>query len=427
MVGLTLREVLRVHALKAVRCCLAAAIVYLSLNPVSRSQVPVATPEPGATEILAPGLGYSAGDQILWDDNVFRLPDGYAVPRGLARGDSREDHINTASVGVSWNWAVDRESLDLLARVSYNTYTTYTLLDNTSDVAHLYWDWAIGRLTGRLGANDDRELINFSYARLFAKDMINTYGYFASGRFEISPIWSLTAAAKKSSSDHSLAAYEASDGRATSGSFGAEYTASRDMTIELQYKYTDGGYPEATKVAVATAGGFHDNTTQVLLNYQPSEATLFLGNAGYLQRSYATGGLQAYSGDIWHFSFRWDPAAHTEVQLAAGRDLISYVDAVNEYFVDTERSLTVSWKPRDYLGLSVVVEWQNENYIPHTDATADGFLRKDKLDDQRLVFTSSPRSWLSFSASLGLEQKDSNDKNFQFKDKTVSGSFKASF
>ena len=402
--------------------------VSLSLAENLPAQVPVAVPEPGTTEALAPGFSYSAADQFLWDNNVFRLPEGYMVPAYLGRGESREDHINSASVGMDGNWTIDRQNIELLARLTHNTYTTFSLLDNNSVLAHAYWDWvAGGQLSGRVGVNEDRELINFSYARVFAKDMISTFGYVASGRFQLGPTWGLTASATKSSTNHSLAAFAASDGRSTSGSFGLEYSASPDATVELQYKYTNGGYPETTTVAVATSGGFHDNTTQILLHYAPSDATLLLGNAGYLQRSYATSGLQAYAGDIWHVSFKWDPGSHTEIQLAAGRDLKSYVDLVNEYFVDDESSIVASWKPRDYLALSLVLSWQNEDYVPHTTATADGFLRKDKLDDQRLTFTSSPKSWLTFDASIGLEQKKSNDRSFQFNDKIVSGSFKVSF
>jgi len=415
------------HAVEAVRRCLVVAGVLLSLGTNSRAQVPVAVPEPSATEVLAPGLSYSVGDQFLWDDNVFRLPAGYGIPAYLDRGDSPEDHINSASINLQGNWTIGLQNLDVMARVIHNTYSTYTFLDNTSRLGHVYWDWLAGRFSGRIGANDDRELINFGYARLFANDMVNTYNYFASGRYQLGPRWTLTASGAKAATNHSLLSYASSDGTSSSGSFGAEYSTSPEATIELQYKYTNGGYPKATTVATQTAGGFHDDTTRVLLHYEPSEATLLLGNAGYLQRSYAAGGLQAYSGDIWHVSLRWDPASHTEIQLAAGRDLQSYVDAVNEYFVDEERSVIVSWKPRDYLALSLVLAWQNEAYIPNTTATANGFLRKDKLDDQKVTFTSSARSWLSFSASIGLEQRDSNDRSFVYKDKTVSSSFKVSF
>jgi hypothetical protein len=415
------------HAFRAAARGLILCVLFLSLDSISRSQVPVAVPEPGPTEVLAPGLTYSIGDQFLWDNNLFRVPEGYSIPENLGRGYSHEDHINSAGISLNGNWAFDRQSVDILARVSHNTYARYGFLDNTSEVAHLYWDWAIGRLSGRLGANDDHELINFSYARLFAKDMVNTDGYFASGRFEINPVWALTASASKGATNHSLASFASSDGRSTLGSFGLEYTASQAMTIELQYKYTDGGYPEATAVAVETAGGFHDDTTRILLHYEPSDATLVLANVGYVQRSYASGGLEAYSGDIWHASLKWDPSAHTEIQIAAGRDLTSWVDAVNEYFINQERSLIATWNPREYLGLSLVLEWQNEDYVPHTTATVNGFLRKDRLDDQKLTLTSSPKSWLSLVAAIGLEQKYSNDASFQFKDKTASASFKISF
>jgi hypothetical protein len=399
----------------------------LSWVTISRAQVPVAVPEPGAIDVVAPGLTWSAGDQFLWDDNVFRLPHGYAVPAYLERGASHEDHVNSASVNAEGNWTIGLQNVDVMARIVHNTYANYSFLDNNSRLVRVYWDWRAGRFSGRIGANDDCELINFGYSRLFAKDMVDSYNYYASGRYQLGPRWTVTGSATRSATNHSLASYASSDGTSSAGSLGAEYSTSPESTVELQYKYTNGGYPEATTIAARTAGGFHDDTTRVLLHYAPGDATLILANAGYLQRSYAAGGLKAYSGDIWHVSVRWDPASHTEIEVAAGRDLQSYVDAVNEYFVDDERSVIVSWKPRDYLGVSLVLAWQKEDYIPNTDATANGFARKDSLNDQKVTVSSAVRRWLSLSASAGLEQRTSNDRSFVYDDKIVSASFKVTF
>jgi putative beta-barrel porin BBP2 len=257
--------------------------------------------------------------------------------------------------------------------------------------------------------------------------MLTTVGYFGSGVFQLGPNWALTAAGRRATTDHSLDALSSVNSRSNQGAFGTLYSISAVDTIELQYKFLDGSYANQANLPASQQQSFHDNTTQVLVHYEPSDKTLLLGNIGYLRRGFTHEQLNPYSGNVWHVSFTWDPGAHTQILVAAGRDLKSYVDRASEYFVDNEAGIDVSWKPRDALALSLLVAWQDENYIANAGAAQNVFLRKDKLHDQKITLTSLPRSWLSIEASIALEQRQSNYTSFSFDDKLASIGFKVSF
>jgi Putative beta-barrel porin 2 len=402
----------------------------LSHSGKVHGQVLVAAPEiaPPA-EPAPPGFGYYANDYYSFDDNIFRLPANYAGLEGiLGPGATRGDEFNRVTVGADGNWFSGLQNVQLDLHLSRDDYSHYGFLDNYSRAEHLAWNWqATNLLSGKIGLDQDVELASFAFNRVFAKDLLDTFGYFGLGRLQLGPEWALIASTRRSDTNHSLDSLSGEDSRNTSGAVGIEYALAESSTLELQYKYSNGEYPHELVGPEAISSDFHDSTTQLLLHYEPSDKTVVVANGGYLRRIYQDPRLGAFSGEIWHASFDWKVTDKTELLAAVGRDLTAYVDAASDYFVANERSVTLNWTPRTAFQVALIASWQHQDYIPSATASPTVNHRIDDLNDQRIKATYLPRTWLSFDLSAALEQRNSDDPTFSFKDRIIKAGFKVAF
>jgi hypothetical protein len=171
---------------------------------------------------------------------------------------------------------------------------------------------------------------------------------------------------------------------------------------------------------------FHDSAAQLLLHYEPSDKTVIVANGGYLRRVYTDPRLSPFSGDIWHASFEWKITDQTEFLAAVGRDLTAYVDAAGDYFIAQERSATINWTPRSSFQLALIASWQHQDYVPSGVASTTLIHRIDELNDQKVKATYLPRTWLSLDVSAALEQRNSDESEYSFKDRIIRAGFKVS-
>ncbi len=377
-------------------------------------------------EAPPPGFGYFASNYYSDDDNIFRLPSNYSgLKLALGPGATRGDEFNRVSFGANGNWLSGLQSVQLALHLNRDNYQNYGFLDNYSRTEHLAWNWqATNLFSGRFAVDQDVELANFAFNRVFAKDLLDTFGYSGLGRLQFSPDWAIVVSTRRSDTNHTLASVSGEDSRNNSGALGLEYALAESSTLEFQYKYSTANYPNELISAESISGDFHDSTTQALLHYEPSDKTLILANGGYLKRSYSDSKLSQYSGDVWHGSFDWNISDHTEVLAAIGRDLTAYVDAATDYFVAQEKSVTLNWKPRTTIQLSLIFSWQRQNYIPAAEVLPTAIRRIDDLNDQRFRASYVPRDWLTFELSVALEQRHSDVTALSFNDRLARAGFK---
>ena len=409
---------------------LACLVAVISFSGRAFAQLLVVAPEVTVpAEEAPPGFGYSASDYYSFDDNIFRLPANYTgLQAALGPGATRGTEFNRVTVGVNDNWFSGQQNVQLDLHLSRDDYSNYGFLDNYSRAEHLVWNWQAAKvLSGKVGLDQDIVLANFAFNRVFAKDLLDNYGYFGVGRLQLGPEWAFIASARRSETDHSLNTLAGEDSRNTSGAFGLEYALGEESTVELQYKYSSGEYPRELKSPEAISSDFHDSTTQFLLHYEPSDKTTVVANAGYLKRIYMDPRLSAFSGDIWHASFDWKITDVTELLAAVGRDLTAYVDAASDYFIANERSVTVNWTPRASLQLALIASWQHQNYVPSALVSPALVRRIDNLDDQRIKFSYLPRAWLTFEVTAALEQRHSDETELSFNDRIIRAGVKVAF
>lgn len=403
-------------------CTVVAAIA----PRLARCQTYVDIPEPPPPDDIQPGFNYFAAEQITADDNLFRLPSGplaATIAPGVA---SLSDHVEDTALGASLHSVTDLQNLVLDLRLARDTYSRNTDLDNTSGNGSLVWNWGLSsKWSGEVQATFSRAIVNFATTREFDRDLLDTGSYLASARFQLDPMWALTAKVQNADTTHSLDTAAAQDSHVTSGSFGLQYATSEKDTLELQYRYARAEFPNDVATGPGSIqGNFRESTTLLLLELEPSDRTTLSANAGYLQQSYSDAALSPYTGDIWHASFKYAPADKTAIVLAASRDLSAYVGAASEYFVDQGQSITASWSATAAITASAVFSWDDQAYLPGATQVAAGTgetytEREDHVHDQRIAITYIPRDWLEVDLSYRWEQRHSNEALYAYDDRLV--------
>jgi hypothetical protein len=396
----------------------------------ARGQAFVDIPEAPQPQEIDPGFSYFAGEQFGYDDNLFRLPNGFLAATANLGAFSRSDHTNEVSAGLNERLVSDLQNFSLDLRINRDTYAQNTDLDNTSGNGSLVWNWGIAsKWSGQLSADYSRAIINFATTRTFQRDLLDTTAFLASGRYQVGPTWALTAQIQNADTAHTLLASADQDSHVTSGAVGVQLATAAQDTVELQYRYARATFPDEATSPGSVDGDFHDSTELLLLQFLPSDKTVLSANGGYLRQTYADPALSPYSGEIWHLSFKWLPGEKTTVVLGAARDLSAYVSAASEYFIDEGESISVSWQPSPAFTVSLLGTWDRQVYLPGADqlaiGTGEAYLqRRDHIRDQRFALAYVPRDWLEVDLSFRLEERDSDDSAYTYDDRLTMAAVK---
>jgi exopolysaccharide biosynthesis operon protein EpsL len=367
-----------------------------------------------------------AGDQLTYDDNLYRLPSGpISVGNLLSLGATPQDHINTTSAGADVHWVFGRQSIDLNAVADQNRFSRNDDLNNSAGNGKAVWNWRVGGyFSGTAAIDYSSSLAGFGYTGFLGRDLIDKTDYVGTAHYQIGPRWSVFGGVTESDITHSANPEQVFDYHVKSGDAGIEYATAVNNTIGLQYQYSNARYPRGVLFnGMPFAQGYDDESTQLLVKYALSEKTLISANGGYLKRTYPDASIGSFSGDVWKATVQWQPKDKTLVLLTAYRQLQAYLEAQSNYFVDTGGSLAPVWAPTEKLHLSFTLSWDDEIFIPSSLNALDLALRHDKVSSQTASVVYNPIRAFSFNLSYRHERRESNDPFFQYIDKTAAVGF----
>ena len=360
------------------------------------------------------------GAQTNYDDNLYRLPAYLSTQAaGLGPDASRADRIDVATVGFSYEWLPRVQAFEVKAGLSYNHFANNGALNNTSRYAKFEWDWRLAdRLSGKVGANYEQLLANFANNHFFAKDVLQTSGYFGQVDWQIGSRLFLNANARHSATTHSADARQYEDYAANIGGFGATYITQTGNEFGWEYRYTHGSYPHNVELTGVPFNQRYDESTSGLrVKYMLTGKTNFEGSAGYLKRNYPSSVMGDFSGYVWHAAVTWSPGAKTQVVLEGWRQLTAYLDSQSDYFVSTGASIAPTWNPTEKLAFSLKYSRDRDRYIGTSLNLA--FVpdaRRETVGSGKFIAAWTPIDRLRISATYKFERRRSTESLFTYDD-----------
>ncbi|HKE95212.1 MAG TPA: XrtB/PEP-CTERM-associated polysaccharide biosynthesis outer membrane protein EpsL [Povalibacter sp.] len=349
-------------------------------------------------------------DRYLYDDNLFRVPDGFfAVNPDLVPPQSLRDYINRASVGLRVRLDESRQVFHADIRLDDVRYQRNDDLNYTGGNADLMWDWQFAsEWSGKLYGTFDRSQASLANYTFFGRDIVDTSVYGLEVRYGFAGRWRLLAAAAAADTNHDADIRRIENYEATTGRGGVEYVLPSGSVFALEYRVTNADFPVAEDLA-GSPQGYKEQEPAVRVEYVYSEKTKLTLHVGYLNRDYDNPASGDYSGETWSAAMEWEPRSKLKFDIEAWHELKAYADAQSDYFVADGISITPEWEPTTMLKLSAALSYEKQDYIGNGFvALPDESSRKDKVKGALFTLDYTPRDFFSLGLAYRTTDRSSN-------------------
>jgi hypothetical protein len=361
------------------------------------------------------------GEQIVYDDNVFRsaddeietVPINPSDPNSLTRPVAREDYSNRITLGLGNDFNMGRHALKLRGRIYDVRYNDNDYLDYTGGDASAMFDFKLlTMLSGRLSGSYNRTLADFANNLGNARDLIESTNFNGALRYEIGPRWSISASGGRIETEHDLVTRRQDNLEADVGRISLDYATPSFHSFGIEYRYIDATFPNAIIAPGSSASDsdYEENSALARFTYTATIRTQIRLSGGYVERERPADAQATYSGDIWRAEVDWKPREKFSMLLAAWSELKAYTDAESDYFISDGYSLGPSWSPTEKLLLSLTVSYEDQEYLTNRalDALPTDPQRNDDLLSGLFTFTYKPRDQLAIELSYRGSDRDSN-------------------
>jgi hypothetical protein len=405
----------------------AAVCLAFAVNSCGVAKAAVIAKDTLETAVAAPAdliskddyFDVSAGEKFSYDDNVYRLSPAVTnlqTLNGIGPHPSRQDHINSASLGIDGQWSSGRQTVVVDLNTDANHFNLNDNLNNTSNNDKVVWNWALaGVLSGQIGATYSSGLTGFVNATVYSRNIIETTSYFGSARYQIGPHWAVFGGVIDSGTTLTAAASQVNDSHSKSVEFGSECVVSVKDTLGGGYRYTDARYP----ATLQGSGDFREDIAYVYSKHAFSEKTSIDGSVGYLKRDYANSSIDSFSGDIWSVSLQWSPTEKLQLRADGWRRLQAYVTAQSDYFVSKGGSIAPGWTASEKVAVSLRWSLEDQDYVPRPGEILIED-RRDTLNRRLANLAYTPTPYLRVEFAYGYEKRNSNMVQYSYNDTLAS-------
>lgn len=359
--------------------------------------------------------------QITFDDNVFRVPDGYALDAAF----SRNDVIEQLGASVAGKLRVSQQEITFDAQAANNRYRNNGFLDNVSTSGTAGWNWQVAsRLSGRLGTSRDRLLSDFAYNRTIAKDVLELDRYFASADYVLGKRWLLKGELTRTEIGRDAPGFAAS--HVDARGFSLEYETPAGNTVAVDYRHTARAYDAPLLVGETPRSlDFSEQVWRLRVRYAVSERLAFDLWTGYHERDSddpATGRFADFSGAVWRGTVTWQWSAALRIAASAWRDLGAYQDADSDYFVAKGMSIGPLWTLTPKLSLRASYSRQSQDFLSVTSVPGSQG-RDDTARIGNVTLTYALRSSMQLSLGYRSDRRNSNRPELPFGSNAVTLAF----
>jgi hypothetical protein len=395
----------------------------LAVLILAMAQMAGAAPVFAAAQGDTHGLQFSLRDGQVFDDNLYRVPEG-----------AEHDSINRLSAGVEGAWQISRHGLSVAARLDRNDFRRNDQLDHTAGNGEARWSWVTGRvLSGEIGVDYSSALASFANTSFRSRDVLENGAALASASWNLGSRWVLSAAARQARAEHSAEERRFDNSCARSGSVGLRFRSSAQNTVGVEYRYSEGTFDHPALVEGQLFDrNYHESRASVRLLYELGPKTELKASGGYLRRDYPgaqRSGIDrgAFSGAVWDASIQWDPTSKLGLALAGYRKLSAYLDAESDYFIATGFSIAPLWNVTDKLRVSLTASREQQQYLgPSVNLTLLD-TRKDRVNSGELGITYAATRVLHFDLVGRLEKRESGRALVRYDDRIASATVRLVF
>lgn len=359
-------------------------------------------------------FSFALGGQVKYDDNLFRLSDSEDPQPFLGRS-QKSDWITTVNAGIKIDKPYSLQRFQLDAMVLENKYRTYDFLDYSAFNYRAAWLWSVTpRINGILLAEQKQELNSFSDFRSISEKSIQTNqtrlftidGDIGAGVHLLGGL--LDVRSRNSETFNEVGDYQQDGAEA-----GVKYVARSQNWISIVQRETNGEYRGRALDPVAQLdSGFDQSETEANLSWRLTGNSAIDAKLGYLDRQHDHFSQRDYSGTIGRVLYRWTPTDKLQLNLSLSRNLFSFQEDINSYYVADTFSVSPIWKYSPKTTLRVRYDYSDRDYRGAIVPTAE--LRQDKVHSLLFATDWQATRKLTVTGTLQHDQRSSNIDGFDY-------------
>ena len=369
-------------------------------------------------------LNFILGGQVRYDSNLFRLS-GSEDPEAELGRSQKSDIIYTTNAGIRIDKPYSLQRFVVEAMVVDNRFKTYDFLDYTAFNYSAAWHWHLTpRITGVLLAEQKQEMNSFaefreaeknvqtSNVRLFTVDGDIGGGFHAIGGL-------LDVRARNSKTFDAVGDYQ-QDGF----EFGGKYIAPSQNWISLMQRETDGEYRGRALDPVAQLdSGFEQSETEANMFWRFTGKSSIDAKLGYLKREHDNFADRDYSGMVGRLLYRWDITDKTQLNVSVSRNLYSYQENENSYYIAETFSISPVWEYSPKTTFRARYDYSDREYRGAIVSIPE--LRDDQLQVFLLAADWKATRNIIVTGALQRDKRTSNFEDFDYN--ATSASINAQF
>jgi exopolysaccharide biosynthesis operon protein EpsL len=364
-------------------------------------------------------LSFAAGAGIRFEDNLFRLSDSVNT-NSLPGKPDKSDWLYTANAGIKIDKPYAQQRFQFNAMATQNNFQNNSFLNYTGFDYRAAWLWSLTpNITGVLLANQEQTLTNFADFRTFNDRSIQTTqvrifnidGFIGGG-------WHLLGGLMQVNSRNSQNFTAVGDYVQNGGELGVKYVFPSESWLSLVQRESHGEYRGRVLDPVAQLDtGFDQSETEAKFNWRLTGKSTIDAKLGYLDRQHDHFSQRDYDGMVGKVEYQWATTDKLQINTSLGRNLFSFQEAGNSYYVADTLSIGPVWKVSDKTAIRLRYDYSKRDYRGAIVPVSN--LRQDDVQSFVLGAEWRPRQTILVNATLQRDTRSSNFNNFDYDSNAV--------
>lgn len=351
-------------------------------------------------------LNFSAGAAVMFDDNLFRLPDS-----------EKSDRILTTNAGIKIDkpYALQRFQVD--ANLVDNRYDSYSYLDYTAFNYRAAWLWQLTpNIKGTISADQKQVLNSFADFLGFNNQLTRTRNIQTNENriFDVDALigggWHLLGGVSELRSRNSVTFDAVGDFIQAGANIGIKYVAPSENSIALVQRAYNGDYQgRVLDVANQFDTGFRQRETEAQLQWRLTGKSLIDARLGYVDREHDNFSSRDYDGATGRLAYNWQPTGKLAITTSLARNIYSFQQAFNSYYVADTFAISPTWHVTAKTSLNLRYDFSHRDYRGAIDPLAEH--RKDNVQSLMLSADWKPLRTVTVTGALRHEMRSSSFDN----------------
>ncbi|MDB5807557.1 MAG: hypothetical protein JWN73_4879 [Betaproteobacteria bacterium] len=360
------------------------------------------------------------GASLSYDDNLFRLASGTNAQSTLGRSRS-SDWLYSVDAGLKVDKPYGLQRFQLDATLTDHKYQTARFLDWTGLDYRGAWLWQITpHFGGELSVARTQTLADYSDYRVYNTRNIQT-SQVQRGNFDwwIDGGWHLLGGVISSQSRNTAVFTAVGDFDQETVEAGVRYITRDDSSLTFIGRESRGQYQDRPIDPVQIFDNhFTQHEAEARGVWRISAQSLLDGRLGYLQRRHEHFSQRDFSGPVGRLDYVWTPTVKVTVDLSAARNLYSYQEFTNSYFIADSLALRPKWQITEKTSVHAKADRTTRDFRGPVAPTPS-------LRYETIYTLSTGAQWdatrmVRVGAELAHQQRNSNFAGFGYTDNSLS-------